>query len=123
MNFDRFEGVRGRPAKGLDVKKFFFGSFPEFEDKSSVRGTDVFPVYEEGKTIKRRLVTVLESPEVKKRRDEVKAELGLTGTGKNLQSIKKEVIETPFEEAVGDNQYYQEQFRQLGIENRDWENI
>lgn len=120
MNFDRFEGVRGRPAKGFDVKKFFFGSFPEFEDKSSVRGTDVFPVYEEGKTIKRRLVTVLESPEVKKRRDEVKAELGLTGTGRNLQPIKKEVIGISFEDAVGDIRYYQEQ---LGTEKTSWENL
>lgn len=121
MDFDRFDGVRGKPSHGLDIRKNYFGSFPEFEDKSVNRGTDVVPVYEEGKTTQRRLVTVLESKEVKDRHATIKAELGMTGTGKNLRPIGKAIQERQqAEDAVGDARYYQSQ---LGNEVRSWEEI
>lgn len=121
MSFDRFEGVTGKPPRGLDIKKTYFGSFPEFEEKTRNAGMSVYPIFEEGKPIIRHPVTVLESKEVKDRHAQIKAELGLTGTGKNLRAVKKAIVESkPIDDVAGDIRYYQEQ---LGIQVRGWEEI
>lgn len=120
MDFDRFEGVRGRPNKGLDVRKTYFGAFPEFDTNTITRGTDVIPIYEEGKPSPRRLVTILEDKKIKDRHAAVKAELGLTGTGRNLRPIAKIVEEKHVDDAAGDAKYYQEQLGRLEV---SWEEL
>lgn len=120
MDFDRFEGVRGKYNKGLDVKRTYFGSFPEFDSKTITRGTDVIPVYEDGKPAPRRLVTILEDKKTKDIREAIKSELGLTGTGKNLKPIVKIIEDKHSEDAIGDAKYYQEQLGRLEF---SWEEL
>ena len=49
----------------LDIKKNYFGHFPEFDDAVRTIGTQVIPIFEKGKRIRKVPVTVLESKEVK----------------------------------------------------------
>lgn len=120
-DFDRFEGSRNKPPRRLDIKKTYFGSFPEFDVKSRNAGMEVYPIFEEGKPIVRRPITILESQEVKDRHAQVKADLGLTGTGKNLRPIPKTVGKPKsIDNVAGDEQYYKEQ---LGNQKRNWDEI
>jgi hypothetical protein len=122
MGFDRFDGVSGkRPSRGIDIRKNYISSFPEFGDKTKTLKFDVIPVFEEGKPIHRRPVTVLESKEVKDRHAAIKAELGLTGTGRNLRPIAQvQAIQKQHEDAVNDIRYYQDQ---LGTEIKSWDDF
>lgn len=101
----------------LDIKNNYFGKFPEFNDQTRVAGFNVFPVFEEGKRVRRVRTTVLESLEVKARHAAVRAELGLD---ENLHPISKKVHKMDVEGAAGDSKYYEEA---LGKTNLSWEEL
>lgn len=82
----------------LHIKETYFGTFPEFRE--------TIPQIDKPNTGNRAFrgqVSVLESAEVKKRRADVKAELGLD---KDLNAIV--VSESKTEESVVDRKYFNE---------------
>jgi len=102
----------------LDIRKNYLGHFPEFDEKSRTIGTKVFPVPEEGKPLRQRPVTVLESDEVKKRHAEVRAELGLDEHLRPIKPSRSENIQ--LDNIAGDPNYYREF---LGSQNLGWEEL
>lgn len=102
----------------LDIKKNYFGHFPEFDDAVRTIGTQVIPIFEEGKRIRKVPVTVLESKEVKERHAAVRAELGLDSDLNPVQAIPKSSF--TFDEFAGDPNYYKEV---LGTKNLGWEDL
>lgn len=98
----------------LDIKKNYFGTFPEFNDKVKTVGTRVIPIYHKGQKL--RPVTILESDEVKNRRAAVKAELGLNGKLEKIQGRE----DFSFDNIAGDPKYFQEV---LGTSNLGWEDL
>lgn len=103
----------------LDIKKNYLSHFPEFGEDSRTIGTNVFPVYEEGKPNVRKKVTVLESAEVKQRRAEVRAELGLDRNLKPISPSPNPVLD----DVAGDQSYYESTLAFFKIPNLGWEDL
>ena len=103
----------------LDIKKNYLSHFPEFGEESRTLGTNVFPVYEEGKPNVRRKVTVLESNEVKQRHAEVRAELGLGRDLKPIQPSPSPLLD----DTAGDPNYYESTLNFFKIPNLGWEDL